>query len=116
MNITQPLTDTNVLLGQNTTLSITCDAFPAPKVTWYFNDTELKNSAKHKIETKQNVYSLTVSKCDHPDVGTYRVHVDNGIDQTDQTAQLKVGGKELPISHYRSRETFLFSETKSRSG
>jgi hypothetical protein len=34
LNITQSLTDTNVLLGQNTTLSITCDAFPAPKVTW----------------------------------------------------------------------------------
>jgi hypothetical protein len=29
------LTDLNVLLGQSATLSITCDAFPAPKVTWY---------------------------------------------------------------------------------
>jgi hypothetical protein len=28
------LTDINVLLGQSGTLSITCDAFPAPKVTW----------------------------------------------------------------------------------
>jgi hypothetical protein len=35
LNITQSLTDTNVLLGQNGTLQITCDAFPAPKVTWY---------------------------------------------------------------------------------
>jgi hypothetical protein len=34
LNITQSLTDLNVLLGQNGTLSITCDAFPAPKVTW----------------------------------------------------------------------------------
>ena len=58
----------------------------------FFNDTELKNSPKHKIEAKQNVYSLTVNKCAHPDVGAYRVHVDNGIDHTDQTAQLKVGG------------------------
>jgi hypothetical protein len=58
----------------------------------FFNDTELKNSAKHKIEVKQNVFSLTVNKSDHPDVGTYRVHVDNGIDQTDQTAKLNVGG------------------------
>ncbi len=34
LNITQSLSDTNVLLGQNATLSITCDAFPTPKVTW----------------------------------------------------------------------------------
>ncbi len=58
----------------------------------FFNDTELKTSAKHKIEAKQNVFSLTINKCDHPDVGTYRVHVDNGIDTTDQTAKLNVGG------------------------
>jgi len=34
LNITQSLTDINALLGQSGTLSITCDAFPAPKVTW----------------------------------------------------------------------------------
>ncbi len=60
--------------------------------TRFFNDTELKNSPKHKIEAKQNVFSLTVNKCDHPDVGTYRVQVDNGIDHTEQTAKLNVGG------------------------
>jgi len=107
-----------VLLGQTGTLQITCDAFPAPKVTWYvkqsqlfflifvplifsrfYNDTELKNSPKHKIEAKQNVFSLTVNKCDQPDVGTYRVHADNGIDHTDQTAKLNVGGKFLCFSN-----------------
>ena len=58
----------------------------------FFNDADLKNSTKHKIEAKDNVFSLTVNKCDHPDVGTYKAHIDNGIDHTDQTAQLKVGG------------------------
>jgi hypothetical protein len=58
----------------------------------FFNDTELKNSAKFKIEAKQNVFTLTVNKCDHPDVGGYRVIIDNGIDRTEQTAKLKVGG------------------------
>jgi hypothetical protein len=65
----------------------------------FFNDAELKNSAKHKIEAKQNVFSLTVNKSDHPDVGTYRVHVDNGIDQTDQTAKLNVGGTFLHFAN-----------------
>jgi hypothetical protein len=67
--------------------------------TRFFNDTELKNSAKHKIEAKQNVFSLTVNKCDHPDVGTYRVRVDNGIDHTEQAAKLNVGGMLLSISN-----------------
>ncbi|CAF4218250.1 unnamed protein product, partial [Rotaria magnacalcarata] len=93
LQITQSLTDTHVLLGQSGALSITCDAFPSPKFTWFFNDTELKNSGKHKIESKQNVYTLTINKCDHPDVGTYRVLVDNGIDHTEQTAKLHVGVK-----------------------
>ncbi|CAF4196846.1 unnamed protein product, partial [Rotaria sordida] len=93
LQITQPLTDIHVLLGQTGTLSLTCDAFPAPKITWFFNDTELKNSPKHKIESKQNVFSLTINKCDHPDVGTYRAHIDNGIDKTEQTAKLHVGVK-----------------------
>ncbi len=35
LNITQSLSDINVLLGQSGTLQITCDAFPTPKVTWY---------------------------------------------------------------------------------
>ncbi|CAF4223443.1 unnamed protein product, partial [Rotaria sordida] len=91
LSVSQPLTDINVLLGQPGTFNLTCDAFPTPKVTWFFNDTELKNSSKHKIESKQNVFSLTVNKCDHPDVGTYRAHIDNGIDKTEQTAKLHVG-------------------------
>ena len=57
----------------------------------------MKNSTKHKIEVKQNVFSLTINKCDHPDVGTYRVYVDNGVDHTEQTAKLNVGGKWLVV-------------------
>jgi hypothetical protein len=48
---------------------------------------------------KQNIFSLTINKCDHPDVGTYRVHVDNGIDHTDLTAKLNVGGKFVLFSN-----------------
>lgn len=77
----------------------------------YFNDTELKNSPKHKIEVKQNVFSLTINKCDHPDVGIYRVHVDNGIDQTEQTATLHVGGKFLLLIY--SPVYFYFALFKS---
>jgi hypothetical protein len=68
----------------------------------------LKNSPKHKIEAKQNVFSLTVNKCDHPDVGTYRVQVDNSIDRTEQTAKLNVGGTFV-LSQIHKMTVFSFS-------
>ncbi|CAF3665749.1 unnamed protein product, partial [Didymodactylos carnosus] len=97
LNIVQPLSDQNVLTGQSGIFTITCDAFPLPKVTWFFNDVELKNTPKTKIEAKQNVYTLTVNKCDTADVGTYRALLDNSIDKTENTAKLNVGTKPTVV-------------------
>ena len=63
----------------------------------FVNDTELKNSAKHKIEAKQNVYSLTVNKCDNADIAVYRAQIDNGIDKGEQSAKLNVGTKPTVV-------------------
>ena len=117
LNISQPLTDINVLMGQSGTLTFVCDAFPAPKVTWFvfafvvenafldirwytfrfMNDNELKNSVKHKIEAKQNVFTLTVNKCENSDIGVYRAQIDNGIDKGEQSAKLNVGTKPTVV-------------------
>ncbi|CAF4562918.1 unnamed protein product, partial [Rotaria sp. Silwood2] len=97
LNIVQPLNDINVLMGQSGTFSFVCDAFPAPKVTWFMNDNELKNSTKHKIEAKQNVYTLTVNKCENTDISTYRAVIDNGVDKGEQTAKLNVGTKPTVV-------------------
>ncbi|CAF5189402.1 unnamed protein product [Rotaria magnacalcarata] len=35
LEVSQPLSDIHVLLGQPGTLTLTCDGFPVPKVTWY---------------------------------------------------------------------------------
>jgi hypothetical protein len=61
------------------------------------NDNELKNSAKHKVEAKQNVFTLTVNKCDNADIGTYRAQIDNGIDKGEQVAKLNVGTKPTVV-------------------
>ena len=61
------------------------------------NDNELKNSGKHKIEAKQNVFTLTVNKCDNTDIGTYRAVIDNGIDKGEQSAKLNVGTKPTVV-------------------
>jgi hypothetical protein len=60
-------------------------------------ENELKNSAKHKIEAKQNVYTLTVNKCDNTDIGSYRALIDNGIDKGEQSAKLNVGTKPTVV-------------------
>lgn len=65
----------------------------------------MKNSTKHKIEVKQNVFSLTINKCDHPDVGSYRVYVDNGVDHTEQTAKVNVGGEFIVLRVWLSAVT-----------
>ena len=59
---------------------------------------ELKSSVKHKIEAKQNVYTLVVNKCDNSDVGTYRAQIDNGIEKNEQTAKLNVGTKPTVLT------------------
>ncbi|CAF3389468.1 unnamed protein product [Rotaria socialis] len=97
LSVSQPLADINVLMGQGGIFSFICDAFPAPKVTWFANDNELKNSTKHKIEAKQNLFTLSVNKCDNGDIGTYRAHMDNGIEIGDQTAKLNVGTKPTVV-------------------
>jgi hypothetical protein len=38
----------------------------------FFNDQELKNTAKTKIESKQNLHTLTLPKTDLPDEGVYK--------------------------------------------
>ena len=40
--------------------------------TRFFNDQELKNTPKTKIESKQNIHTLTLSKADLPDDGVYK--------------------------------------------
>ena len=57
----------------------------------------MKNSAKHKIEVKQNVYTLTVNKCDNTDIGSYRAQIDNGIEKGEQSAKLNVGTKPTVV-------------------
>ena len=66
-------------------------------------------------EQKQNVFSLTVNKCDHPDVGIYRVQIDNGIDHSEQSGKLNVGGEFYSLMISTIFLLSITSKTKSRS-
>ena len=63
----------------------------------FMGENELKSTAKHKIEVKQNVYSLTINKCDNTDIGSYRASIDNGIDKGEQVAKVNVGTKPVIV-------------------
>ncbi len=58
----------------------------------FFNDVELKDSNKYKIQSKQNTFSLTIYKCNRSDDGIYRVHINNDNDNIEQTTKLNVKG------------------------
>jgi hypothetical protein len=59
----------------------------------FFNDQELKNSAKTKIESKQNIHTLTLPKADLPDEGVYKCVATNADGTIETKANLSVCSK-----------------------
>ena len=56
----------------------------------YFNDQELKNTPKTKIESKQNVHTLTLPKTDLPDEGVYKCVATNPDGTIETKANISV--------------------------
>jgi len=63
--------------GAVLTLPVMVSGVPAPKVTWYFGDNELKPGNGTTIETKENASKLTVKNTSGANAGTYRVKAEN---------------------------------------
>ena len=59
----------------------------------FFNDQELKNTTKTKIESKQNIHTLTLPKLDLPDEGIYKCIATNPDGTIETAAHLYVCGK-----------------------
>lgn len=94
LQFTKTLSDVATTVGQPLTFSCECFGLPKPTATtWYFNDVELKSSAKYKIESKYPLMNLTVNKTDLVDIGTYRVVITNGEQTIDNQANLLVQTK-----------------------
>ena len=88
------LVDVATVVGQP--ISFACECFGLPKptaVTWYFNDVEIKASAKHKIDMKYPAVTLTINKADLVDIGSYRLVIDNGEQKIESQAKLLVQTK-----------------------
>ncbi|CAF3618249.1 unnamed protein product [Rotaria sordida] len=110
VNVTAPLkftgklNDLDIVQGANGVLNIECEGVPKPKLTWYFNDNEIKSTQKTRIDTKGPQSSLTINKADMPDIGVYKVVADNGKEKIETTAHVdvcvkpKVEGKPSDVS------------------
>ena len=65
LQFVKTLSDVATVVGQAITFSCECFGLPKPTViTWYFNDIEIKASAKYKMEAKYPLISLLVNKTD----------------------------------------------------
>ncbi|CAF1604517.1 unnamed protein product, partial [Didymodactylos carnosus] len=82
--------DLDIVQSSNSVLSVDCDGVPKPKLTWYFNDQEIKSNQKTRIDTKGTISTLTINKADFPDIGTYKVVADNGKERVDTQANVDV--------------------------
>lgn len=103
VNVTAPLKfsnqlkDLDIIQGSNGTLTVECEGVPKPKLTWYFNDTEIKPNQKTRVDTKGPTSTLTINKADMPDIGVYKVVADNGKERVETKANVDVCGKSLDI-------------------
>ncbi|CAF1483117.1 unnamed protein product, partial [Rotaria sordida] len=94
LQFTKTLSDVATQVGQPVAFSCECFGLPKPTlITWYFNDIEIKSSAKYKIESKYPLINLTINKTDLIDIGKYRVVITNGEQTIENQANLLVQTK-----------------------
>ncbi|KAK5600477.1 hypothetical protein CRENBAI_019733 [Crenichthys baileyi] len=82
-------------------LHCTVSGWPDPRVIWYKNNVAidpLANPGKFKLESRYNVHSLEINKCDFDDTAQYRVSAMNS--QGEQSAFASVVVKLGPVSEY----------------
>ncbi|UJR23285.1 hypothetical protein I4U23_026301 [Adineta vaga] len=94
LQFTKNLADVATVVGQPVTFSCECFGLPKPTaIIWYFNDIEVKGSAKYKMDAKYPLITLTLNKTDLIDIGKYRVVITNGEQTIESEANLLVQTK-----------------------
>ena len=72
------LQDTDVISGQNLTLTCRCQGIPKPTIKWFQNDNEIKSTTKQKVESKPDgTQTLTINRVDLTDGGEFKIVATN---------------------------------------
>jgi hemicentin len=120
LNVSAPLSfidklqDTDVISGQNLTLTCRCQGIPKPTIKWYQNDTEIKSTTKQKIESKPDgTQTLTINRVDLTDSGEFKIIATNeqgtitSICHVDVLMKPKIDGKVQDIQVVIGEQTQL---------
>ena len=87
----EQLQDTDVISGQNLTLTCRCQGVPKPTIKWYQNDVEIKSTTKQKIESKlDGTQTLTINRVDLTDGGQFKVVATNDQGSVTSACQVEV--------------------------
>ncbi|KAF3703699.1 Myomesin-1 Myomesin family member 1 Skelemin [Channa argus] len=82
-------------------LHCTVSGWPDPRVVWYKNNVAidpLTNPGKYNLESRYNVHSLEINRCDFDDTAQYRVSAMNS--KGEQSAFASIVVKIGPVSEY----------------
>ena len=97
--VTDSLTDHNVIEDEANLVTFTCEAIgePSPTISWYFNDVMMITSDKYNISVGRipgRVESLfTIVNPETSDAGTYTCHAENVVGSDNSSGILTVNGK-----------------------
>ena len=78
----------------------------------FFNDQEIKNTPKTKLESKQNTHTLTLPKADLPDEGTYKCVATNPDGTIETKAHISVCSKFFAFTFEIAHQSFFAAKPK----
>ncbi|KAK7869432.1 hypothetical protein R5R35_008161 [Gryllus longicercus] len=89
-NFTQRFTDLQQKPTFDAKFPARVSGIPRPNVTWYFNDTPIKDSEKYHIRTDGDAVCLYVKDCQPSDAGRYKCKASNQDGEDSCEASLEV--------------------------
>ncbi len=112
LEFVQPLNDQDILSQSPCTLTVETNGIPKPTVKWFFNDQEIKNSPKTKLESKQNLHTLTIPKAELTDEGIYKCIATNPNGTVETKAKISVCSMFIQKNCFYLKYLFLLAKPK----
>ena len=70
-----------ISVNEKSQLKVECQiaGVPKPTITWFQSLDEIKPGGAFKIESKQDMYALSIKDCSNKEKGLYKVHAENSV-------------------------------------
>ena len=90
--------------GQSAAVEVPFSAAPQPRIRWTFEGLTLNESRRISLDTVYNMASLTITKAQKADAGTYSLHLDNPFGSAHLNVKVIVLGK---FTRKKNMQSFL---------